>query len=182
MAYEFGQNVGFGNYLGGGGQSNDGIMQLLRMFGGGGQGGGGQGGLNLGATDALSLLGGPTGIGLNIGGKVLEGIGGLIGGPSAGEKRAEKTFNLAKNRLGQDVLDPSQYLADYMRSLAPQFNRDAAGVSARLGLDSGLAQQELASGRQSQISDFFFKGKMLNDQLKAQQDNMLLSLMAQLGG
>ena len=176
MSNGFGQDVGFGNYLGGGGQSNDAIMQLLKMLGGGGQGGG----LNFGSTDALSLLGGPTGIGLNIGGRVLEGIGGLIGGKSDAEKRSEKVFNLAENRLGQNVIDPSQYLAEYMRSMAPQFNRDAAGVSARLGLDSGLAQQELASGRQSQISDFFFKGKMLNDQLKAQQDNMLMSLMAQL--
>ena len=115
-------------------------------------------------------------------GMLFGGIADLLRGESPGEKRSKETFGLLKNRLGQDVLQPEQYLADYMRSLAPQFNRQAEGVNKRLGLDSGVAQGQMAANQQSTISSFMFNAKMRNDELKSRNDSLLMSIMAQLSG
>jgi len=119
---------------------------------------------------------------MGFGSSLLGGLGGLLAGKSDAEKRSEKTFNLAQNRLGQDVLQPEQYLAEYMRAAAPKFNAQAEGINRRLGLDSGVAQGEMAHSMQSDIASFMLNAKMQNDQMKSQRDNMLLSLMGSLGG
>ena len=151
--------------------------------GGFGGGGGGLAGLlaGLGSTNPVTA-------GLFAGGQsLLGGLGGLLTGPSAQERRQEEAFKqgrqvfaLAQNRLGQSVLDPNQYLAQYMQSLAPRFNRQAEAINARLGLDSGLAQKGLAAGRQSVEAGLFADISKLNAQLTSQQDQNLLGLMAQL--
>ena len=86
------------------------------------------------------------------GGSLLGGLAGLLAGPSESQKRSRDIFNLAQNRLGQSVLDPTQYLAQYSQSLAPMFNRQAEGINRRLGLDSGAAQSALARSQQSTLS------------------------------
>ena len=133
------------------------------------------------------------------GGSLLGGLAGLFRGKSdleqlqedmlrqqmaaagQGSRMRQSAFNLAQNRLGQSVLEPEQYLADYMRSLTPTFNRQAEAVNKRLGLDSGVAQGELARSREFKIADWFWQMKAEGDRLRAVQDNSLIALMAQLG-
>lgn len=139
--------------------------------------------LNNQSSDLQALLeslqgGTPWGAIANVGGTLLSGLGSLFGGESPEEKRAKKTYSLAKNRLGQSVLEPEQYLADYMRALAPQQNRQAERINQRLGLDSGAAQTDLAFKMQAPIAQFLLNAKQQNDVLTSQNDNMLLQLMA----
>ena len=139
--------------------------------------------------DAMGSGGGLFGLGdvatgglLGAGTSLLGGLAGLLGGPSEGEKRQRKVFGLAQNRLGQDVLRPEQYMADYMRASAPRFNQQAETMNRRLNLDSGVAQGELQHSMQSDFAQFMLNAKMQNDQLKTQRDSMLLQLMGSLGG
>jgi hypothetical protein len=106
------------------------------------------------------------------------GIADLFRGPSQGEQDLEKVFGLLQNRLGQSVLDPSQFLAQYMQSLAPQFNKQAAAIDVRLGLDSGAAQGELARGQQGILARILADLNVKNQIATSQQD---LSVLAQLG-
>ena len=115
------------------------------------------------------------------GSSLLGGLGGLLGGKSDSEKRGDEVYNLAKNRMGQSVLDPDQYLADYKRSMLPEWNRSGEAINRRLGLDSGAAQSDLAYRRQSDEGGFLLNMKAKADQLKNQNDNMLLQLMSQFG-
>jgi len=160
------------------------------LSGGSMGGGGSSGGIDIKSfMDMLSNNKGLFGLGdlatgglLGMGSSLLVVLGGLLACKSDGEKRTEKTFNLAENRLGQDVLQPEQYLAEYMRAAAPKFNAQAEGINRRLGLDSGVAQGEMAHSMQSDLASFMLNAKMQNDQMKSQRDNMLLSLMGSLGG
>lgn len=158
----------FGPQVGG---SSD-ILSLLKGLGFGGQ---------QKETGINGFLGSPLG-GLvsSFGGQLLGGLGSLIGGKSQSQKSAKETYNLAKNRLGQNVLDPNQYMASYQQALAPQFNMQAEGINRRLGLDSGVAQAELGSRQQAPLAKFYLDTKVQNDQLKSQFDNQLLSLMGDL--
>jgi hypothetical protein len=115
-------------------------------------------------------------------GAIIGGIGGLLSGPSESQKKARSVYGLAQNRLGQSVLDPSQYLAQYMRALAPQFNQQAEGINKRLGLDSGMAQGALAQGQQSTLSGILADLGKFNAQATANRDMGLLQLMLQAGG
>jgi hypothetical protein len=112
----------------------------------------------------------------------LGGIGDLLSGPSESQKKARSVYGLAQNRLGQSVLDPTQYMAQYAQSLAPMFNRQAEGINARLGLDSGLAQQAMARGQQSSLSGILADLSKFNAQATANRDMGLLQLMLQAGG
>lgn len=150
-----------------GGNGQDAFQKLLAALGGGG----GLFGLSDAATGGL----------LSFGSSLLGGLGGLLMGESEGEKRSRKTFNLAENRLGQNVLNPEQYLADFQRATAERFNQQAEGINRRLNLDSGVAQGALAESQQGTIADFLLNAKMQNDVLKSRNDNMLLQLMASLG-
>lgn len=117
--------------------------------------------------------------GLDFGKNLLGGLGGLLFG---GQERARtnEIYNLAKNRLGQNVINPDQYLAQYQQTLAPRFNMQAEGINRRLGLDSGVAQAELGSQMQAPLAQFLLQAKQQNDILKNQNDNGLLQLMASL--
>ena len=144
--------------------NNDAFQQLLSV---------------LGSNKGLFGLGdAATGGLLSFGSAALGGIGGLLMGESEGEKRSKKVFNLAQNRLGQDVLDPSQYLSEFMRATAETRNQQAEGINRRLNLDSGVAQGALGDNLQGPLAQFMLNAKMQNDMLKGQNDNMLLQLMA----
>ena len=113
------------------------------------------------------------------GSSLLGGLAGLLRGESKAEKRGNEVYNIAKNQMGQDVLDPDQYLAEYYRAIAPELNMIAEGANKRLGLDSGAAQGALAGQRQSLISRFYLDTLQQNAQLKSMRDQNLLALMAQ---
>jgi hypothetical protein len=113
---------------------------------------------------------------------LLEGLSNLLSGPSWGEKKAKEVFSLAKNRMGMDVLQPEQYLSEFMRANAPRFNMQAEGINRRLNLDSGVAQGEMAAQQQGPLAQFMLNAQMQNDMLKSQNDNMLMQLMGQLTG
>ena len=115
-------------------------------------------------------------------GNLLGGLGGLLGGKSDAEKRADQVYSMAKNRIGQNVLNPDQYLADYLRAAAPRMNMQAQGMERRLGLDSGVAQGEMAYNMEAPLAQFMLQAKQQNDMLKNQNDNNLMSIMASLGG
>lgn len=132
-------------------------------------------------TGINGFLGSPLGaLTTGLGGKILGGLGSLIGGKSDAQKSAKDVYNLAKNRLGQNVLDPNQYMASFNQAMAPRFNQQADSINRRLGLDSGVAQAELGSAQQAPLAKFYLDTKIQNDQLKSQFDNQLLSLMGDL--
>lgn len=135
--------------------------------------GGGGGLFGLGDFGTMGLM--------SLGGNLLGGVAGLLAGETEQEKRGKKVFRLAENRLGQDVLNPDQYLADFYRSQVPEWNRMGENVGKRLGLDSGVAQGAMIDMIQPSIAKFMMNAKMQNDMLTSQQDSMLLSLMAGLG-
>ena len=157
--------------------------------------GGNQYGSGAGADPLMALLGqlgksnkGLFGLGdvatsglLGFGGSLLGGLAGLVKGPSQAQKSAREVFNLAQNRMGQSVIDPDQYLADFMRMMGPRWNAEASAMDRRLGLDSGIAQGELARSRQSGISQFMLNAKKEADILKMQRDQSLMALMAEVG-
>lgn len=141
-----------------------------------------------GSADLTSLLGmlkGPNPLvsaGISAGGALLGGLAGLFKGESWGDKQAKNLYNMAQNRMGQSVLQPEQYLAEYMRSQAPRWNQQGEAIGRRLNLDSGVAQGEMINAQQPTIANFMLQAKQRGDELKFQNDNMLLSLMAQLTG
>lgn len=132
--------------------------------------GGGLFGLGSAATGGL----------LGLGTSLLGGIAGLLGGETEEQKRAKQVFAMAKNRLGQNPLNPDQYMADYMR--ASQARNSAVGtrLDKQFGLDSGVGASEQAFRMESPLAEFMLNAKMSNDQLKSQNDNMLLQLMSSL--
>jgi len=145
------------------------------------QGGGSSGG---GLMGLLGGLGGSTGfwpaMGLQAGGNLLGGLAGLFRGKSDSQKSSQSVFNLAQNRLGQSVLDPKQYLAEYMRSMVPTFNRDAGMASQRLGLDSGAAWGEMMRNQQAVKSGGLADIMKFNSAATMGQDMNLLRLMGQM--
>jgi len=151
----YGYNMGGGQSSGGGQQS----------------GGGGNWLSNMNPLLGSSLL--------NMGGSLLGGLAGLFRGPSQSQKSSRQVFNLAQNRLGQSVMDPQQYLAQYMRSLAPKFNQQAEGVSKRLGLDSGVAQGEMMRFQQPMLSGLLADLNKFNAQMSTQRDMDLFNIMSQ---
>lgn len=141
----------------------------------------GGGGMDLGGL--LGMLKGPNPLvqaGLMAGGELLSGISGLLKGESWGSKKAKEIYNMAQNRIGQSVIHPDQYLADYMRSQAPRWNQDNEAISRRLNLDSGVAQGERMAMMEPGIASFMLNAKQQADVMKSQNDNMLMNLMAQL--
>jgi hypothetical protein len=139
------------------------MTNLLKLMGGGG------------------LAGGPVGALIGLGGGILGGIGSYLAG---GEQRAQrkKVFSLAENRLGQNILDPAQYLAQYQRAMVPEVNAMGEAMSQRTGLDSATAWGGLWDRLNSMTSKFYLEGKMRNDELKSQRDATMLNIMAQMTG
>jgi len=142
-----------------------------------------------GGKDKASAAGGLFGLGdftsmglLGLGGDLFKALGSLLGGESEGEKRAKKTFKMAQNRLGQSPLDPNQYLADFMRSMVPEWNQQGENIAKRTGLDSGVAQGAIIDAIQPDLARFMFQANIQNDMARYQGDQALLSLMASLSG
>lgn len=142
------------------------------------------GGGNAPMSDLIAAFGSGgnplTSAGIQFGGRALEGLAGLVGGPTWGEGKAKEVFGLAQNRLGQSVIDPDQYYADYLRSVAPMVNKQGEQISQRTGLDSGVAQGALWDAQVSPISKYMFEFGAMADRLQSQSDNALLSLMGSL--
>ena len=141
-----------------------------------GQQGGALGGAPVPTMAAANPL---AAFGISAGSSLLSGLGSALF-PSWGTKKKKEVFSMAQNRLGQNVLNPEQYLADYQRALAPRFNQQADAMNRRLGLDSGVAQGELGFQMQFPLAQFMFEAKQQNDMLKSQRDSQLMQLMGSL--
>ncbi len=153
-------------FSGGGQTGGGGFEALLAAL----QGGAGAGLFGLGDVATGGLLSGGTAL--------LGGLSGLLQGESAAEKRQGKVFNLAQNRLGQDVLNPDQYLADFMRLQQERAGQVGERVNRQFGLDAGVGQSEFLRSTEPAIAQFMLQAKQQADVLKSQNDNALLSLMA----
>lgn len=120
-----------------------------------------------------------TGGALSAGATLLSGIGDLIGGPSKQEKGANRIFNLAQNRLGQSVFDPSLVLSKIMASMRPQMTKQAEQITRRLGLDAGVAAGELANINFPTLLRLGAELDIQNRQLSSARDLSLLQIMNQ---
>jgi len=161
-----GSNTGFRT-----GQEDDTMSMLERLLNMSGKGGGLFG---MGSAAAGGLLG--------FGGALFKGLSGLLGGKSDAEKRAEKVFNLAQNRLKQpDVIKPESYLPFAQRAMAPRMAKLAKIINKRGMLDTGVGQGELASAQITGLSEFLLNLRQRADELKSQKENFMLSLMGSTG-
>lgn len=138
------------------------LSSLMQQMGGGGL---------FGMGDAA------TGGMFTLGGSVLGGLAGLFRGESEGSRKARRVFNLAQNRLGQSILDPDQYMMDYYRAMAPQWNRAGEDIGRRLGMDSGVARGAMIDRIQPSLAQMMFQLKSRNDELMSSRDSQLLQLM-----
>jgi hypothetical protein len=125
------------------------------------------------------------------GASVISGLGGLAQSLAefifgSGRKRAiKKQIGSYQGQLGKDVMSPAEQeaiMAHLYRSMYPRFNQQAEGINKRLGLDSGVAQAELASGMQSTEAGLRGGLAQQNIQLRSQRDDQLRQLMASLTG
>jgi len=119
---------------------------------------------------------------LGMGGSLLGGIGSLLGGDSAGEKKLKQTYGLLQNRLGGDVLNPEQYMANYHRSNAERWGREDEAGAKRVGMDSFLFHNASKGRRDRDALNYFGGMSAQGDMLKSQQDMMILRQMAGIGG
>lgn len=104
-------------------------------------------------------------------------LSGLFQGDTFQEKQAKKVAGLAENRLGQSVLHPEQYLADFMRVFTERQKNIGGRVDKQFGLDSGVGASELFKQTEPTLAQFMLQAKQRNDELTAQNDNVLLQLM-----
>ncbi len=119
------------------------------------------------------------GIGTLAGG-LLSGIGGLLKGPSEGEKARKKLRALIENRLGQNAVDPGQFYAGALQQLLPQLKRRGQQIERRLGLDVGAAQGELLGDFFEQAQRQMFDIQRWAAQLNTQQEMAKLQMLSQL--
>ncbi len=119
------------------------------------------------------------GIGTLAGG-LLSGIGGLLKGPSEGEKAREKLRGLIENRLGQSAINPRQFYGDVLQRLVPRLTRRAGQIERRLGLDVGAAQGELLGDFFEQAQRQMFDIQRWAAQLNTQQEMAKLQMLSQL--
>lgn len=145
---------------------------------------GGSGGLDINALLQQLGIGGATGfwpaVGLQAGGALFSGLSGLLQGETDAQKQAQSVSNLAENRLGQSYIDEDQYMAQYIRSLSPMFNQQAAGAAQRVGLDSGAAQGEMMRFQQPIIAGAQADIQKFGAGLTQQNDMNMMQLLAQL--
>jgi len=195
LPYSFGQDDLYSNNVGvgGGGNSLFGLLDLLkgrqnnggsqgriqsriadeaakRKGGGGFQAPGTSGGGGLSDLMQSALLQG--------GGGLAMGLVNLLRGPTTAQKSSQKVFNLAQNRLGQSVMDPNQYLAQYNRALRPQFTQQAEGIGKRLGFESGQGWGEMAKNQQSTLAQIYAEILKFNAGTMANRDSSLLGVMS----
>jgi len=151
------------------------------LFPGGGLGSGGSqggfGGLGLGGSFALSGGNPLLAAGIFGGGQLLSGLGSLIGGPSRSQKLSRNLFSSAQGQLGQQVFNPFSFLGNIQAAMRPQLQRQAQGLSNRLGISSPLAQAGLAQLNSSTFADILNKLQLQSVQLQTQRDIALRRIM-----
>lgn len=153
----------------------------LANYWAGQQAGATAGGGALGAGASAAMMANPwLGAAIGFGVPLLQGLAGLVQGESWQSKNKKQVFKLMQNRLGQSVLDPSQYMNDMQRAMAPKLNRQGEAINKRLGLDSGVAQGELAYQASFPLMEYFAQAKMMDAQMRTQRDMALLQSMASL--
>ena len=119
--------------------------------------------------------------GLAIGPELMKGLSSLFAGETPGEKRASETYALAQRKMGKNYYNPDAEVGTFEAANAPRFNKMAEGINNRLGLDSGVAQGELAYQRQGQYADWLLGARKDAHQINQGQDQFWASLMASLG-
>ena len=117
---------------------------------------------------------------LGFGTQLLGGLGGMLQGKTDAQKEAKSTLGLLKNRLGQDVINPEAEIANIQRSQRPQMQAKAQLLERKFGLDSGVGAGQLAYDQESNFANALLGLRQQNAQLKSQNDNSLLSMIAQL--
>jgi hypothetical protein len=98
---------------------------------------------------------------------------------SGDRKRLRRFDQFLQGQYGQEVFSPQdqQRIFGYLRKAqSPSFNFASQGINKRLGLDSGVAQGELA--RLMQSTEFGTRADLaqLGTRLRAQRDNTILGL------
>ena len=144
--------------MGGSGQGGE-FESFMKMFG--------QGQSFLGMSNP-AVAGVSTGLGM---------IGNFLQGETFQEKQAKKVAGLAENRLGQSVLNPDQYLSDFMRVFQERQNTIGQNVDEQFGLDTGVGASEMFKQTEPFLAQFMMQARQRNDELTASNDNMLLQLM-----
>lgn len=117
---------------------------------------------------------------LGFGTQLLSGIGSALTGPTRAQKESRNLLNEFRNALGQDVINPDANIAAIQRAQMPQLQANAQRLERRFGLDSGVAQGQLAFDQSSGLANALLQLRQQNAQLKASRDSQLRSLMAQL--
>jgi len=112
---------------------------------------------------------------------LLGGLSGLLQGKTDAQKQAGMQLKEFQNLIGQDVFNPNADIAAIQQAQRPQLQANAQRLESRFGLDSGVAAGQLAFDQQSGLAGALLQSRQLNNQLKAQRDNQLRGLMAQLG-
>lgn len=117
---------------------------------------------------------------LGFGTSLLSGIGSALSGPTRSQKEARNLLGEFRNAIGQDVFNPDSDIAAIQRAQMPQLQANAQRLERRFGLDSGVAQGQLAYDQSSGLANALLALRQQNNQLKASRDSQLRSLMAQL--
>jgi len=105
----------------------------------------------------------------------------MVGGPSSGEKRLKETYSKLSNRLGMDVLNPDQYLADYYRQNAERWGQQDEMRSKRVGMDSFLFANASRGQRDREALNYYGGMQAQNDLIKSQNDMNILRQMEEIG-
>ena len=130
-----------------------------------------------------SFMESPTGLGIVTGGaNLLAQLAGKLF-DSSDPERIKRLIAYLQQRMGRDVISGNEQSSISNRlymSRMPEFNRMGEGINRRLGLDSGLAQGELARGMQSQRFGFDADLAMKNKELTANRDLNYTNILAQL--
>ena len=134
-------------------------------------------------SDYGSFMESPTGLGIVTGGaNVLAQLAGRLF-DTRDPERIKRLIAYLQQRMGRDVISGGEQRNISNRlyySRMPEFNRMGESVNQRLGLDSGLAQGELARGMQSQRFGFDADLAMKNRELTSQRDLGYSNILAQL--
>lgn len=130
--------------------------------------------LGTGGAAANPLLG----LATTFGGSLLQGLGGLF--PSEADRKKKETYGLAKSNLNRDVYDVNSYMSQILGVLRPEINKRGAAVDKKFGLDSGAGQGEFMSQFMDAVAPQMFQIKQRNDELKSNNNNLLLQIMSSL--
>lgn len=118
------------------------------------------------------------------GSSLLSTLAGQIFG-SKDPDRIKRFISYLTQRMGQDVISSGEQANISNRlyqSRMPEMNKYAESVNKRLGLDSGLAQQALATNMASQRYGTDAELALLNKRLTSQRDLSYMNSIAGLEG